>query len=362
MLWRSMWPLPVETSRSPLPINASEAFLTPPSGMRSSPRGSQESASRTKSATRSGSPSSTTAACKAPLSRAVAAAWRREPSATGKALGRPRAEAGAQAQEPPAAGRLPGHENRAPALETRSRPSSPTKWRPHEAPTSGPALFRPESRNASAAAPSLSVAAAPKPRGVMAAMRPSAPQARSRGSKKVGQVTFWSTPRTAASLLLGISSRSSRMASENPALLEAWSSVEDKRRTGAGWPMLYSSSWRFSSCQAICSGVNGFSPAAQGPPRGVPSSCGERERRVMGGRDQCGAVTKACSPIATSTMVPKMRKTHRQGRTAQMAANNFHGFTASESQKAAGMILWYRRSSSESASAAQEVLSPVTSP
>ena len=49
-------------------------------------------------------------------------------------------------------------------------------------------------------------------------------------------------------------------------------------------------------------------PAYQGKPRGVPSSCGSRDRRDIGGRDQWGAVTKAWSPKNTSTWEKKTKR------------------------------------------------------
>ena len=44
-----------------------------------------------------------------------------------------------------------------------------------------------------------------------------------------------------------------------------------------------------------------MAPAYHGKPRGVPSSWGSRESRDIGGRDQCGAVTRPWSPKKTST-------------------------------------------------------------
>mmetsp|Transcript_15822 Transcript_15822/g.42674 ORF Transcript_15822/g.42674 Transcript_15822/m.42674 type:complete len:254 (-) Transcript_15822:1030-1791(-) len=168
------------------------------------------------------------------------------------------------------------------------------------------------------------VAAAPKPRGVNAAMRPAVPQATKRGSKKEGQTTEWLIPGSAAALAAsGIDESKLFKAAERPAPVCAGVEGTDANRR----PREYSSAWRFSSCQAICSGRKGLSPAAHGKPSGVPSSWGSRDRRVIGGLDQWGAVTKACSPIATSTRVPVMRKTHMATSTVARAATNFQGCT-----------------------------------
>mmetsp|Transcript_154032 Transcript_154032/g.493769 ORF Transcript_154032/g.493769 Transcript_154032/m.493769 type:complete len:424 (-) Transcript_154032:1473-2744(-) len=348
--WRlSTWPLPVVMRRSPAPTKAREAFLEPCSGKRISPMGSQESLSCAKSSTSPGSLSSTIAACSAPSSSAAAAARRCVPSATGRAPGRPWAEAGPQDQAAPAAGRRPGHESKWPALDTKRRPSLSAAKRPHEAPTSGGNAVRPESLKDSAAEaaapPAASGATAPKPRGVNAATWPSAPQASSCGSKKPGQDTLCLTPlRAAPSPAAGIDSRSAFMASKKPAL-ESFASAPSERRRPSGtlW-RLYSSAWRFSSCHAICSGMKGLAPAPHGKPSGMPSSCGASERRVIGGRDQCGAVTSACSPMATSTMVPKMSQTQQTGSTALIRATIFQGCTVSASAKA-GVVAWVWRSS-----------------
>mmetsp|Transcript_94564 Transcript_94564/g.282401 ORF Transcript_94564/g.282401 Transcript_94564/m.282401 type:complete len:272 (+) Transcript_94564:985-1800(+) len=90
-------------------------------------------------------------------------------------------------------------------------------------------------------------------------------------------------------------------------------------------PSVSVSACLFSSCQAICSGIQGRDPACQGKPMGVPSSCGSSDSRVMGGRDQCGAVTRACSPSTTSTMQQAMRKAQETQSAMTMDVVSFQG-------------------------------------
>mmetsp|Transcript_98660 Transcript_98660/g.211424 ORF Transcript_98660/g.211424 Transcript_98660/m.211424 type:complete len:243 (+) Transcript_98660:309-1037(+) len=208
--FRSAMPRPVVTRMSP-PTNASEIFVAWPPwlpGTGTSPNGNHAAASPSpscmKRATRSGALSSTRAAWRrnsppappGPRSQATEAAAKRAPSAIGSMRGPP---SGCEhAQEPPAAGREPGHATRSPARDTRRRPSPPPT--PQDTPNNGGKCEMPASLKVSAAAargarpkgPRCVVA--PKPRGVSAAtaLPPpcmGGPQANIWGSKNPGHDT-----------------------------------------------------------------------------------------------------------------------------------------------------------------------------
>mmetsp|Transcript_88923 Transcript_88923/g.176894 ORF Transcript_88923/g.176894 Transcript_88923/m.176894 type:complete len:207 (-) Transcript_88923:366-986(-) len=98
-------------------------------------------------------------------------------------------------------------------------------------------------------------------------------------------------------------------------------------------PMCTDPTCRFSSCHAICSGRYGFAPAYQGKPTGVPSSWGSQDARVIGGRDQCGAVIKACSPKIASTTSPRVRKVQATMHAPMTEATSRHGSTCSVWEK-----------------------------
>mmetsp|Transcript_78349 Transcript_78349/g.253779 ORF Transcript_78349/g.253779 Transcript_78349/m.253779 type:complete len:387 (+) Transcript_78349:894-2054(+) len=340
-----MVPLSVARSKS-LPTKASEVLTARDmsTGTDTSPNGNHDdtwpSPSWTNKATRSGVLSSRRATWRRgvppapprPGSQATAAADKRAPSARGSLPGEP--AAGMHAQMPPAPGRGPGHETRWPSRVTRKRPSLSAS--PHEAPTNGGRPERPERVKGSAmeAAPGvcLTCTAAPKPRLVNAAttlppLSTGGPHASSWGSKKLGHSTASGACAGATSAVLGPSTaRRASNATERPAPRPApcrHGPAGAERRLA---PSVSLSASRFSSCQAICSGIQGLAPAGHGKPIGVPSSCGSRDRRVIGGRDQCGAVTSACSPRATSMMQPPMRKTHATHSIKTMEETSLHGW------------------------------------
>mmetsp|Transcript_74014 Transcript_74014/g.216841 ORF Transcript_74014/g.216841 Transcript_74014/m.216841 type:complete len:403 (+) Transcript_74014:274-1482(+) len=310
-------PASVATRRSPSPTNERDA-LAPrplcPRGTGISPMGIQEDCSCVKRATRSGMASSIIAAWSLPLIQVAAAAARRAPSGTGSLAGAP--SAGPQAQLP-ASGREPGQWARWPWRVTTVRPALP-QW----APTSGGRCISPPSWMLIVFLISVrgppSCTAEPKPRGVKAARAPLGPQASSWGSKKLGHEMGSGAILGPASACWTVATRFWR-ACEKP----TWLWVSWRRRPRFSMP-----TWRFSSCQAICSGMNGFSAAAHGRPMGVPSSWISIDWRDIGGRDQWGAVTRPCSPMAMSTRFPKMRKTQPTHCTACMATTSFHGWTS----------------------------------
>mmetsp|Transcript_67187 Transcript_67187/g.194502 ORF Transcript_67187/g.194502 Transcript_67187/m.194502 type:complete len:287 (-) Transcript_67187:127-987(-) len=257
----------------------------------------------------------TIAVCARPPNTAVAAARSFAPPATGSMLGMD--GGGAHGQAAPLAGRGPGHSRRWPARETRSKPSP---WA--AAPTIGGIPARPWREKGCAGSEPPRVAVAPKPRGVNAVTLPRSPQARSWGSKKLGHATpAGAVEISSTSSAGGKAPRRSCKAAAITAVGAAppWG-ADDNRRL-----KFVASAWRFSSCHAICSGNQGIVPAGHGKPIGVPNSWGRFDRRVMGGLDQWGAVTRACSPMATSTMQPKMRKHQLTGNVAAMALASLHG-------------------------------------
>mmetsp|Transcript_71242 Transcript_71242/g.164737 ORF Transcript_71242/g.164737 Transcript_71242/m.164737 type:complete len:306 (+) Transcript_71242:804-1721(+) len=290
-------------------------------------------------ATRSGAVSSTSAACKsgasppAPAgssSHAAVAAAKRPPLVAGRVAGAP--VGGAQAQAPPLAGWVPGHVRMWPERDTTVRPAP----EPQEAPSNGGSCERPL-RAKGCAAKVLrargrpTCATAPKPRGVSAATKlpppcSAGPQARSWGSKKLGHETGSGAEAPGAWRASAATSPSTAAEKPSTARLPSASPVPPPMLSRRA-PSVSFSALRFSSCHAICSGSHGFAPAGHGKPYGVPSSCGSSERRVMGGRDQCGAVISACSPSTTSTTHPPMRKIHEMARQSTMLETSLQGST-----------------------------------
>mmetsp|Transcript_109223 Transcript_109223/g.308055 ORF Transcript_109223/g.308055 Transcript_109223/m.308055 type:complete len:397 (+) Transcript_109223:261-1451(+) len=176
-----------------VPINSSPSFTKASeircwvragtAGTATSPIGVHAPSSSMYRTTSSGARSWSNAACKrrspptppGPRIHPATAATKRVPSASGKdggALAR-----APQAQRPPALGRVPGHAERWPARDTSNKPSlsSPNSAPTQLAPTRGGCSASPVRRNSSAtvcdalAPPRPTEAAAPKPRGEIAA-------------------------------------------------------------------------------------------------------------------------------------------------------------------------------------------------